>query len=57
MTVNGNGHVLSMVLTFIPDAILGPWLLSHREDGNVWSAVSRPQPKDARGAVRQPAVR
>jgi hypothetical protein len=57
VTVNGNGHSLSMALAFIPDAILGPWLLAHREDGNVWSVVWRPQPRDAHGAVRSPLGR
>lgn len=54
VTVSGNGHALSMALNFIPDAVLGPWLLSHREDGDVWTAVYRPQPKDPRGAVLPP---
>ena len=54
VTVNGNGHALTMALPFIPDAILGPWLLGHREDGNVWSAVYRPQPRDLHGAILAP---
>jgi hypothetical protein len=52
--VNGNSHMLSMVLTFIPDQVLGPWLLGHREDGNIWTAVYRPQPRDPDGQVRPP---
>lgn len=56
VTVAGNGHSLSMALAFIPEAILGPWLLAHREDGRIWTAVYRPQPRDAHGAVLPPLV-
>jgi hypothetical protein len=56
VTVNGNGHTLSMALAFIPDAILGPWLLAHRDDGNLWTAVWRPQPRDVHGAVLAPLM-
>ena len=54
VTVNGNGHSLSMALPFVPDQVLGPWLLSKRQLGDIWSAVHRPQPRDASGQVRQP---
>jgi hypothetical protein len=57
VTVNGNAHALSMKLPFVPDVILGPWLLSHREGGNIWSAVYRPQPRDAHGTVLQPLTK
>jgi hypothetical protein len=31
-------------------------LLSHRESGNIWSAVYRPPPENVDGTVRQPLV-
>jgi len=43
VSVSGDGHHLSMALTFVPDAILGPWLLGQREHGDIWSAVHRPR--------------
>jgi hypothetical protein len=54
--VSGGGHSLSMTLPFVPDAVLGPWLLAHRDDGNIWTSVYRPQPTDANGTVLPPMV-
>jgi hypothetical protein len=56
VTVSGNGHSLSMAISFVPASILGPWLLAHREHGNIWIAVHRPLPRDADGAIRAPSV-
>jgi hypothetical protein len=37
----------------IPDAVLGPWLLAHRE-ATSGAAVYWPQPRDANGTVQPP---
>lgn len=54
VSVSGNSHHLAMALDFVPEAILGPWLLAQRASGSVWSVVYRPQPRDAYGAVLSP---
>jgi hypothetical protein len=55
--LSGNEHDVTLTTGTIPDAVLGSWLLAHREDGRLWSCVYQPQPRAANGSIRQPLAR